>query len=72
MPFIDGKHAVYYDIEPGQLTLAVRRALNDRAGLMAMAQAAQSNILKHHTPHALARYVAETTLAAAGRNILAI
>ena len=71
-PFIDGKHAVYYDVEPGQLTLAVRRALNDRAGLMAMAQAAQSNILKHHTPHALARYVAETTLAAAGRNIPAI
>ena len=71
-PFMDGEHAVYYDVEPGQLTLAVRRALNDRDRLVTMAQAAHSKLLEHHTPHALARYVVETTLAAAGRSGLAM
>jgi len=71
-PFTDGEHAVYYDVEPGQLALAVRRALNDRGRLVTMAQAARSHMLKHHTPHALARYVVETTLAAAGQSGLAM
>ena len=71
-PFIDGEHAVYYDVELGQLTLAVRRALKDRGRLVALAQAAQAHILKHHTPHALARYVVEAALAAGGRSDLAM
>jgi glycosyltransferase involved in cell wall biosynthesis len=67
-PLADNEHAVYYNVEPGQLVLTVRRALNNRDRLLTMAQAAREQVLRHHTPQALARHVVETTLAAARRS----
>jgi glycosyltransferase involved in cell wall biosynthesis len=67
-PLADNEHAVYYNVEPGQLALTVRRALNDRDRLLTMAQAAREQVLRHHTPQALARHVVETTLVAARRS----
>jgi len=67
-PLIDNEHCIYYDAEPGQLTQAVQRALNDRDRLLKMADAARDHVLRHHTPRALAEYVAHTTLAAAAES----
>ena len=64
-PLRQGEHCWYYDIEPGGLTHAIESALQDRERLLAMGRAGREFVLEHHTPAALARYVAETTLAAA-------
>ena len=69
-PLIDDEHSIYYDLEPGQLTQTVERALKDRGRLVKIAAAAREHVLQHHTPIALARYVVETTLAAAGSSLL--
>lgn len=66
-PLNDGEHAVYYDLEPGALARAVQRALENRERLLAMAQAARQHVLRYHTSAALARYVVQSALAAAGR-----
>ena len=65
-PLLNGVHAVYYDVEPGGLTRAVRAALADRAQLGRMGLAAAAHVAAHHTAATLGRYVVETTLAAAG------
>jgi glycosyltransferase involved in cell wall biosynthesis len=70
-PLNDGEHAVYYDLEPGALARAVRRTLENRERLLAMAQAARQHVLHYHTPTALARYVVRSTLAAGGRSLSA-
>jgi len=62
-PLRDGEHCFYYDVEPGGLTHTLETALADRRRLSAMARAARDFVLKEHTQAALARYVAETTLA---------
>jgi Glycosyl transferases group 1 len=62
-PLIGGKHAIYYDIEPGGLTRAVLAALADRDRLAAMAAEAKIFVELHHTPTAIARHVLEATLA---------
>ncbi|MGK2961646.1 MAG: glycosyltransferase, partial [Gemmatimonadaceae bacterium] len=64
-PLMDIDHALYYDNEPGQLTKTIQRALNNRDQLLLTAQAARAQVLRHHTPQALARHVVESTLAAA-------
>lgn len=63
-PLVAGEHAFYYDAEPGALTRTVVSALADKTRLQAMARAGQAHVMAHHTPHALARYVVEATLAA--------
>jgi glycosyltransferase involved in cell wall biosynthesis len=65
-PLLEGEQAIYYDVEPGGLTRAVRRALADRDRLMTLAAAAREHVLKWHTPTAIARYIVETTLQMAG------
>lgn len=62
-PLRDGEHCFYYDVESGGLTQTLEWALKDKQRLSAMAQAARAFVLAEHTTGALARYVAETTLA---------
>src|SRR5262245_36202939 len=64
-PFVDNEHCIYYDVEAGQLTQTIQRALSDRDRLLTMATAARDHVLRHHTSQALAEYVAQSTLAAA-------
>ena len=63
-PLIAGVHALYYDPEPGGLTRAVETALSDRAALARIATAGQAQVMAHHTPQALARYVVDAVRAA--------
>lgn len=65
-PFHAGEHCHYYSVEPGGLARAVRGALQDPDRLAAMAVAARSYTLAHHTARARADYVATTVL---GRNL---
>jgi hypothetical protein len=65
-PLIDGVHAIYYDIEPGDLTRTVRRALEDRDRLREIGVAARKHVQTFHTPSAIARYVVEAAGAVAG------
>ncbi|HXI39705.1 MAG TPA: glycosyltransferase, partial [Bryobacteraceae bacterium] len=64
-PLIDGEHAIYYDIEPGQLAKTVRQALQQKSRLTRMSEAARAHVLKYHTPRVLAQHVAHATLNAA-------
>ena len=59
-PLLAGEHALYYDPEPGGLTRAVLAALRDKPTLARIAEAGRAQVLEHHTPAALARYVVET------------
>jgi len=61
-PFVENEHCFYYDLEPGQLAQAAKRALSNRERLSEMARSARAHVLRHHTPRALAEYVAQTTL----------
>jgi hypothetical protein len=61
-PFVEGEHALYYDVEPGNLTRAIRAALANRERLMTMASAARTYVQAWHTPKALAQYLVGTTL----------
>jgi len=69
-PLRDGEHCFYYDAEPGNLSAVIARALQDRSHLGQTAAAARAFVLAEHTPAALARYVAETTLNAANGTTL--
>jgi hypothetical protein len=64
-PLLEGVHAVYYDVEPGGLTRAVRAALADRARLRAIGAAAREHVLAFHTPAAIARHVVDAAAAIA-------
>ncbi len=64
-PLLDGMHAFYYDIEPGELNRTIEAVLKDRARLLAIGEQARTHVLAHHTLAASARYIAETTLAQA-------
>jgi hypothetical protein len=63
LPLKDGVHALYYDVEPGELTSVVTAALADKARLSRIAAAGRNHVLQHHTPAAIARYIVSTTLA---------
>ncbi|HJS07934.1 MAG TPA: glycosyltransferase [Pirellulales bacterium] len=64
-PLIDGEHAFYYDSSAGDLSRTILGALADKDRLRTMASAGQAHVMAHHTQDAIARYVVETTLAAA-------
>jgi glycosyltransferase involved in cell wall biosynthesis len=64
-PLRDGEHCFYYDVEEGNLAETITRALCNRDRLSQMARAARDLVLNDHTPAALARHIAETTLRAA-------
>jgi hypothetical protein len=61
-PLIDGVHALYYDVEPGELTRVVKNALADRDRLRTIAAAARQRVLAFHMPAAIARHVVDATL----------
>ncbi len=63
-PLIEGMHAVYYDVEPGELTRTVRVALADRDRLRAIGRAARDHVKAFHTPTTIARHVVETAISA--------
>jgi hypothetical protein len=65
-PLIDGIHAVYYDVEPGELARTARAALGDRDRLCAIGRAARDHVKEFHTAAAIARYVVDTALSVAG------
>jgi hypothetical protein len=56
-PLVEGVHALYYDIEPGQLTRTVRAALENRDRLRAIGAAARKHVQTFHTPAAIAHYI---------------
>ena len=62
-PLKDGVHALYYDVEPGELTRVIIAALTDKDRLARIAAAGRAHVLEHHTPAAIARYIVTTTLA---------
>jgi hypothetical protein len=64
-PLRHAVHCFYHDVEPGGLTRTLEQALSDRTKLAGMARAAREYVLAEHTFAALARYLAETTLATA-------
>jgi Glycosyl transferases group 1 len=61
-PFIDGMHALYYDVENGGLSRTIEAAFKDRGRLLAIGERAKGHVLKHHTLAASARYIVESTL----------
>jgi Glycosyl transferases group 1 len=65
-PLEEGRHGLYYAVEPGALAAAVRRALADKPALERMAAAAREHVLKHHMPRARVEYVVRAAL---GRNL---
>ena len=59
--FVDGLNAVFYDPRPGGLMAAVKDALQDKARLMRMAEAARQLVAQHYTPAAIMDYVVKST-----------
>ena len=57
LPFEDGVHCLYYDPQPGALSVAVKRALQDPAALTRIAAAARELMLANHTRRAIAEYM---------------
>lgn len=64
-PTRDCEQAFFHGPEEGELARAIRMALSDKDRLVRMAAVAKVHLIQHHTSHAIARYVIETTLAAA-------
>jgi hypothetical protein len=60
-PLMEGEHALYYFVEGDDLAACVRKALQNRAKLVEMGQAARQHVLRWHTYEALARYIVEET-----------
>jgi hypothetical protein len=60
-PFLDNETAIYYQVEGDHLAVRVRQALQNRARLIEMGEAARQHVLKWHTHLALSRYVIEET-----------
>jgi hypothetical protein len=61
-PLRSGEHALYYDVEEGELTRTAVAALADRARLAAMGRAARDHVIAHHSPAAICRHVINTAL----------
>ena len=60
-PFIDNENAIYYYLEGDHLAARIRQALQNRARLVEMGQAARQHVLQWHTHLALSRYVINET-----------
>ena len=69
-PLRRGEHALYYDVETGDLGRTVRAALADREKLSRMATAARDHVQRCHTLERLCEHVVRSGLAA-GRAPLA-
>jgi len=67
-PLIEGVHAIYYDVEPGELTRTVKTVLADRERLRAIGAAACEHVRAHHTPAAIARHIVDSAAEIAGRH----
>jgi Glycosyl transferases group 1 len=67
-PLVEGVHAIYYDVEPGELARRVRAALADRDRLRAIGRAARDHAKAFHTPTAIARHIVETAMSAVGHH----
>jgi hypothetical protein len=65
-PLVDGVHAIYYGCEPGGVSQAILRALEDKSLLRDIAIAARDQVFVHHTQEALMKYIIDTTL---GRHV---
>ena len=63
-PLREGQHALYYDIEPGDLARSVRAALADRASLDRMADAARDHVRRFHMLDQLCAHVVRACLTA--------
>ena len=61
-PFRDGEHCLFYAPEPGELSAAVRKAIEDKPRLEKIADAAYLHVKKHHTPRARAERIAIAVL----------
>lgn len=61
-PLEEGVHCLYYPPEPGGLAAAVRRALEDKEKLVAMAERAREHAIRFHRRDAIGRYVVDATL----------
>ena len=61
-PFINGKHALYYDLEEDGLRNTIVEALKNKARLLEMAHAARSHVLKHHTTRERCNYMVNAAL----------
>jgi hypothetical protein len=61
-PLRAGEHALYYDVETGELARTVRAALADRAGLSRMAAAARDHVQRYHTLERLCEHVVRRCL----------
>jgi hypothetical protein len=66
-PLIDGVHAFYYGVEGDELKRVVRRALQDKPRLRAMAAEAREFVRPRHTHAALAAHLIAETLRTAAQ-----
>jgi len=71
-PLIADEHAIYYDVEPGELTRTVMAALADRARLRDIGAAALEHVRAFHTPAAIARYIVDAAAETTGRWIASV
>lgn len=62
MPLRDGEHCIYHGVEPGELSGAVRNALDNKPRLARMGAAAGKHGFAHHTTKARAERVAVAAL----------
>jgi hypothetical protein len=60
-PLEEGVHAVYYSAEGEGLRQAIVAALADKAALMAMAQAARTHTLRHHTHSKVVEHILDSS-----------
>ena len=67
-PLIEGVHAIYYDVEPGELTRTVAVALADRERLRAIGAAAREHVRAFHTHTAIAQHIVDAAAEIAGRS----
>jgi hypothetical protein len=61
-PLVQDEHALYYDVEPGNLTRVILAALQDKPRLERIARAGREHVMAHHTPPAIARHIVTRTL----------
>jgi Glycosyl transferases group 1 len=66
-PLIEGVHAIYYDVEPGELTRTVKAALADRNLLRTIGAAAEAHVRAFHTPTAVARHIVDAAVEITGQ-----
>lgn len=64
-PLRAGEHALYYEVETGDLGRIARAALADRVRLSRMAVAARDHVQRHHTLERLCEHVVRCCLAGA-------